>query len=54
MKIVDWYIQVLESGKNTKTLLKDYIESQTELKALKETHRKTKNSLTHKLTKTQQ
>ena len=27
MKIVDWYIQVLESGKNTKTLLKDYIES---------------------------
>ena len=35
-KIVDWYIEVLEGGRNTRTLLRDFVQAQAEIKALKE------------------
>ena len=42
-EIVNWYIQVVEEGRNTKTLLKDFVKAQTENKMLKENFRLTKN-----------
>ena len=47
--IVDWYIKVMESGKNTKNLLKDYIESQEEIKSLKDEITKLKARFEKKL-----
>ena len=45
LEIVNWYIQVLEGGNNTKTLLKDFVKAQAEIKMLKENFRYTKNKL---------
>ena len=42
-EIVNWYIQVVEEGRNTKNLLKDFVKLQTENKMLKENFKLTKN-----------
>ena len=42
-EIVNWYIQVVEEGRNTKTLLKDFVKLQAENKILKENFKLTKN-----------
>ena len=34
LEIVNWYIEVLEGGFNTKTIMKDFIEGQAEIKRL--------------------
>ena len=49
--IVKWYIQVLESGHNTKTLLEDFILAQDEIKSLQEKLRKSKLTFEKQLTK---
>lgn len=50
-EIVDWYIKVMEDGKNTKTLLRDYIKAQAEIKELKDRAVKKKAQYAKKLTK---
>ena len=35
-KVVNWYIQVFEEGRNTKTLLNDFVMAQEEIRQLKE------------------
>ena len=49
--IVNWYIEVLEGGFNSKTILKDFIVAQAELKKLKEDSIITKNRFEKELEK---
>lgn len=48
-QIVNWYIEVLEGGRNTKTLLKDFVQAQAEIKQLREGAKKTKSKLVQQL-----
>ena len=50
-KVVNWYIQVFEEGRNTKTLLNDFIVAQEEIRQLKENMSKRESKLLKKLTK---
>ena len=45
MDIVKWYIEVFEQGFDTKTIIKDFIEGQAEIKRLQEKLKYTKNKL---------
>ena len=36
LEVVQWYIEVFEDGKNTRNLLKHYIEAQAELRVVKD------------------
>ena len=49
LQIVNWYIEVIEGGFNTRTIMKDFIQAQAEIKQLKEKLRDTKANLQKKL-----
>ena len=51
MDIVKWYIEVLEGGFNTKTILKDFVDAQNQIKYLTQKLNKTKTKLERKLKK---
>lgn len=51
MEIVKWYIEVLEGGFNTKTILKDFVDAQNQIKYLTSKLNKTKIKLENKLSK---
>ena len=52
LEIVNWYIEVLEGGFNTKTIMKDFIEGQAEIKRLQEKLKDTKMKLKKRLQNT--
>ena len=52
LQIVNWYIEVIEGGFNTRTIMKDFIQAQAEIKKLKEKLRETKINLQKKLQNT--
>ena len=52
LEIVNWYIEVLEGGFNTKTIMKDFIEGQAEIKRLQEKLKNTKMKLKKRLQNT--